>query len=85
MKIILNIYSKGIAQTIDYEKNYVFFVNTPDERQRKIVCILGCEVGSLPSTYLGLPVGLKPPDSFWNDILDRFNKKLAGWKRATLS
>ena len=46
---------------------------------------MGCEIGSLPSIYLRLPLGQKPPDSFWNGILDRFNKKLAGWKGATLS
>ena len=85
MKRILDIYSKGTGQTINWEKNHVFFFNTPDERQRKIACILGYGVGSLPFTYLGLPLGLNPIDSFWNGILDRFNKKLADWKGATLS
>ena len=36
-------------------------------------------------TYLGLPLGTKPLDSFWNSIIDNFNRKLAGWKGATLS
>ena len=47
--------------------------------------ILGCGVGNLPSTYLGLPLGTKPPDSFWNGIIDRFNKKSVGLKEAILS
>ena len=46
---------------------------------------MGCEIGSLPTIYLGLPLGQKPPDSFWNGILDKFNKKVTGWKGATLS
>jgi len=49
------------------------------------VRILRCRVGKLPSTYLGLPLGAKPPNSFWNGIIDRFNKKLVGWKGASLS
>ena len=46
---------------------------------------MGCGVGSLPSTYLGLPLGSSPPESFWNGILDRFNRKMAGWKGVFLS
>ena len=62
----------------------MFFVNTPEDRQREIVRILGCVVGVLPSTYLGLPLGTKFPNSFWNGIIDRFSKKLVGWKGAIL-
>lgn len=32
-----------------------------------------------------MPLGSKPLESFWNSIFDRFNKKLAHWKGATLS
>ena len=67
------------------EKSSVFFINTPLERQRKIARILGCGIGTLPANYLGLPLGIKPPNSFWNRIIDRFNRKLARWKGATLS
>jgi hypothetical protein len=55
------------------------------ERHNKISKIMGCGVGNLPSIYLGLPLGSKPPDSFWNNIIDRFRRKLAGWKGALLS
>lgn len=53
--------------------------------QRKMADILGCAIGNLPSIYLGLPMGLKPPNSFWNSLIDKFNRKLAGWKGITLS
>jgi hypothetical protein len=42
-------------------------------------------VGILPSIYLGLPLGSRPLDSFWNSIIDRFRRKLVGWKGALLS
>ena len=42
-------------------------------------------MGKFPSTYLGLPLGMTPLDSFWNGIMDRFSKKLVGWKGASLS
>ena len=48
--------------------------------------ILGCRVGALPITYLGMPLGAphKSP-SIWNPILEKFERKLAGWKKLYLS
>ena len=63
----------------------IFFINTLKDRKRKIARILGCEMGSLPSSYLGLPLGSKLPDSFWIDLIDKFSKNLVGWKGAILS
>ena len=84
-KRILNSYTRGTGQAINLDKSSVFFLNTPLERQRKIARILGYDIGSLLTTYLGLPLGSKPPESFWNNIIDNFNKKLTSWKGATLS
>lgn len=84
-KGLLNTYTMGFSQAINQEKSSVYFINTPMERQRKISCILGSNIGSLLANYLGFPLGTKPSNAFWNNIIDRFNKKLAGWKGATLS
>ena len=48
--------------------------------------ILGCRVGALPMTYLGMPLGAphKSP-SIWNPILKKFERKLVGWKKLYLS
>ena len=48
-----------------------------------LVEILGCQVGSLPMTYLGMPLGAshKSP-TIWNP---KFEHKLAGWKKMYLS
>ena len=48
--------------------------------------ILYCKVGRLPMSYLGMPLGAHFKDaSIWNHILERVEKKLAGWKRLYLS
>ena len=41
--------------------------------------ILGCRIGTLPMTYLGMPLGAsyKSP-TIWNPILERIEQKLAG-------
>ena len=47
---------------------------------------LGCRIGSLPMTYLGMPLvtSHKSP-TVWNPILEKIERKLAGWKKMYLS
>ena len=48
--------------------------------------ILLCRVGSLPMTYLGMPLGtLYKTPSIWNPILERMEKNLSSLKRLYLS
>ena len=48
--------------------------------------ILCCKVGSLPMSYLGMPLGAHFKDaSIWNPILERVEKKLSSWMRLYLS
>ena len=51
-----------------------------------LVEILGCRIGSLPMTYLGMPLGAshKSP-TVWNPILEKIERKLADWKKLYLS
>ena len=48
------------------------------ENMDDLACELGCKVGSLPSTYLGMPLGA-PFNSVvaWDGIEERFYKRLA--------
>ena len=48
--------------------------------------IFGCRVGALLMTYLGMSLGAphKSP-SIWNPILEKIERKLAGWKKLYLS
>ncbi|RVW95287.1 Transposon TX1 uncharacterized 149 kDa protein [Vitis vinifera] len=46
----------------------------------------GCKAGSLPSTYLGMPLGASfKSTSVWDGVEDRFRKRLGMWKRQYLS
>ncbi|RVW79099.1 LINE-1 reverse transcriptase-like [Vitis vinifera] len=47
---------------------------------------LGCKVGKLPSTYLGLPLGApNKAGSVWDGVEERMRWKLALWKRQYIS
>ena len=46
-----------------------------------LVEILGCKVSALPLTYLGLPLGARfNSTSMWDPILEKMERRLAGWK-----
>jgi len=48
--------------------------------------LLGCRVASLPMTYLGLQLGASyKSTSIWNGVIEKMERRLAGWKRMYLS
>jgi hypothetical protein len=48
--------------------------------------ILCCRVGDLPMSYLGMLLGSSfKASSVWNPILEKIERKLAGWKKLYLS
>ena len=48
--------------------------------------ILGCQTSTLPMKYLGLPLGAKFKSlDIWNPIVEKMERRLAGWKQIYLS
>ena len=56
------------------------------ENLEELALVLGCKVGMLPTTYLGLPLSA-PYNSLmaWDGVEERFHKRLALWKRQYIS
>ena len=56
------------------------------ENLDELALILGCKVGVLPTTYLGLPFGA-PFNSLvvWAGVEERLHKRLVLWKRQYIS
>jgi hypothetical protein len=53
---------------------------------RGLADIMGCHIGSLPMSYLGMPLGANfKSKTVWNSILEKMECKLAGWKSLYLS
>ena len=51
-----------------------------------LACELGCKVGCLSSTYLGMPLGASfNLVAVWDGIEERFHKRLAMWKQQYIS
>ena len=48
--------------------------------------VLGCKIGSLPTSYLGLPLGAPYKSTrVWDVVEERFKKRFSLWKRQYLS
>jgi len=53
---------------------------------KEMAGILGCSVGKLPTTYLGMPLGNNHKAlEIWDSTLEKTEKKLSGWKAQYLS
>ena len=84
---IFQVYKMASGQQLNCAKTSLFFsTNTLREIQEEIKIRFGAQVIKQHEKYLGLPslVGRNKRANF-NDIKDKFSKKLAGWKGKLLS
>lgn len=52
----------------------------------ELASFFGCKVAYFPTSYLGLPLGASfKSKAIWNSVVERFENRLAGWKRQLLS
>jgi hypothetical protein len=56
------------------------------ENVKSLAHILGCRIGSLPMTYLDMPLGASFKSiSIWNGVIESVDRRLASWKKLYLS
>ena len=70
---------------INLNKSEILPVGSVDNVQ-ELAVELGCRIGSLPSSYLGLPLEANHKAlGVWDTVEDRFRKRLASWKSLYIS
>ena len=70
---------------INLEKSFLLPVGRVDDVEM-LAFELGCNIGSLPTEYLGLPLGAKHKATrVWDGVEERFRRRLALWKRQHIS
>lgn len=85
LRAILTIFEAASGLHVNWSKSSLFAVNKVDD-MGLLAANLGCQVGSLPTKYLGMPLGAKSQSlEIWNDVVERYGKRLASWKRQYLS
>ena len=64
IKKALEDYGHASGQIINWNKSVIYFINVNDNRKNKIKRIIGCQIGTLLGSYLGLSLYLDPLDIF---------------------
>ena len=71
--------------TINLNKSEILPIGLVDNAQ-ELAVELGCGIGSLPTSYLGLPLRAKHKAvGVWETVEDRFRNRLASWKSQYIS
>ena len=67
LKEILSSFAEASGLKVNYEKSMMVPINVPEDSLDMLANAFGCPKGSLPFTYLGLPLSLTKPSvaDFW--------------------
>jgi len=78
LKAILNTFASSTGLAVNFSKSFMVPINVSSEKIAILAATLGCQVGSFPFTYLGLPLGTsKPKIEEFAPLLDRVERKLS--------
>jgi hypothetical protein len=61
LKGILHSFSESTGLRVNYRKSQIIPINVVPEKMKILANTFGCQIGSLPFTYLGLPMGTTRP------------------------
>nr|XP_016515287.1 PREDICTED: uncharacterized protein LOC107831999 [Nicotiana tabacum] len=85
LNLTLLLFEAILGLHINMLKSMIYPVNEVPNLE-ELANLMGCSIGSLPTTYLGLPLGAKyKATDIWNGVIERVEKKLATWKMQYLS
>uniref|UniRef100_A0A8I7B6E0 Reverse transcriptase domain-containing protein n=1 Tax=Hordeum vulgare subsp. vulgare TaxID=112509 RepID=A0A8I7B6E0_HORVV len=86
MKLILCLFEHLSGLKIDFHKSEPFFFGRAKDQHDIYKQLFGCELESLPFSYLGIPIHhCKLSNKEWKCVADRFDKNLSCWKGKLLS
>ena len=75
---MLTTFAASTGLCVNFSKLSLIPINMTDEEGARVANLLGCDVGSMPFTYLGLPMGTSRPTIY--DLLplvDRIERGLS--------
>ena len=77
LKGILELFALSTGLSVNYNKSSMFPINVHPDRLAVLAAAFGCVTGSMPFTYLGLPLGTtKPKMEDLTPLMDRIERRL---------
>ena len=85
IRLLLLCFQVVIGLKVNVQKSEMVPIGEVDD-VHALAEILGCRIGTLPMSYLGMLLGASHNSpSIWNLILEKIELKLVGWKKLYLS
>jgi hypothetical protein len=79
LKALLHSFAASTGLKVNYLKSNMMPINMTAERLAHFAATLNCQIGSLPFTYLGLPLGItKPSLEYFLPMVQRVQTRLGG-------
>ena len=79
IKAILDSYARATGLKINYSKSQLMPINVEEQKVADLAGVFGCQVGTMPFMYLGLPLGTtKPTVKELMPLVDRIERRLTG-------
>lgn len=86
LKTCLDDFAMATGLKINYHKSTAVPMHVPAQELEEMIAALGCQQGTFPQTYLGLPLSnTKLRLSAFAPMIAKVDKYLAGWKATLLS
>lgn len=77
LKALLQTFSVCTGLKINYHKSCMVPINVDNHKMEVLAGTFGCNIGSMPFTYLGLPMGTnKPKIVDFAPLIDRIERRL---------
>ena len=77
LKALLNSFALSTGLKVNFQKSMMVPINISPEKLKHLALTFGCSTGSLPFTYLGLPLGsTKPRIDDYLPLISRCEKRL---------
>lgn len=82
LKDILVSFALSTGLKVNFAKSFLVPINVDESKWSDLTDALGCQLGTMPFTYLGLPLGTtRPSVQEFMPILTRMEKRLMGISR----
>jgi retron-type reverse transcriptase len=72
MKALLNTFAESTGLMVNYQKSNIYSINIEEDKMKIRASTFGCQIGSFPFTYLGLP--LVPQNQEWKILFPWFRE-----------
>ena len=80
LKSLLSSFADSTGLKVNYKKTQMLPINVTPEKMQHLAQTFGCAIGSLPFTYLGLPMGTtKPRMENLTPMMDIVERRLSGY------